>query len=227
MPVEVRDRDIQTSAVLNEFLSYETTLATKNRDYRQWHKGREKFAVWTVGICNAQVQSRFDAARAWMDPFLFSPYCRQPHVTLLVCGFLTHSPRFSDDYSSQSFRHHLQDLWQARIQPFEICIGGMNSFAAAPFLEVFDTQGGLAQIRRILTNSFCEDRTRAYVPHLTIGLYAGAFNTRDVAEKMAAFQTKDRISCLVDKITLSTYSSFEIAGPLSAEQEIHLKTAGR
>ncbi|MBA2882514.1 2'-5' RNA ligase [Desulfosalsimonas propionicica] len=220
-------RDIQTRSVWNEFLSYKTTLATKNRDYSQWHKGREKFAVWTVGIGNEQVRSRFDAAKAWMEPFLFSPYYRQPHVTLLVCGFLTHKPRFSDDYSSQSLHRHLQDLWQPRIEPFEICIGGMNSFAAAPFLEVFDTQGGLAKIRRILTNSFCEDRTRAYVPHLTIGLYAGAFNTRDVAEKMAAFQTKDRISCLVDKITLSTYWPLEIAGPLSAQQEIQLKTAGK
>ncbi|MBS0014284.1 MAG: 2'-5' RNA ligase family protein [Desulfobacterales bacterium] len=225
MPEEARD--IQTREVRNEFLSYKTTLATKKRDYSHWHKGREKFAVWTADICNAQIQSRFDAARAWMDRFLFSPYRRQPHVSLLVCGFLTHSPRFSDDYSSQSLRRHLRDLWQARIEPFEICINGINSFAAAPFLEVFDSQGGLDQIRRILTNSFCEERTRPYIPHLTIGLYAGAFNTRDVAEKMAAFQTKGRISCLVDKITLSTYWPLEIAGPLSAQQEIQLKTAGK
>lgn len=217
---------MQTHAVWNDFLSCEKTLATQNRDYREWHKGRKKFAVWTIEIRNARVWSRFDAANNCLEKWLFAPYQRQAHITLLVCGFLTHSPQLDDDYGIQSLQRHLQNLQQARIAPFEIQIGGLNSFAAAPFLEVFDVRGGLGQIREVLGSSRCEIRARRYVPHLTIGLYAGAYPVGQVAEKISEFPEKSRMTCWVDNITLSTYSAFEIAGPLFSEYKVQLQRPG-
>jgi 2'-5' RNA ligase len=217
---------MQTHAVWNDFLSCEKTLATQNRDYREWHKGRGKFAVWTIEIRNTRVWSRFDAAMDCLEKFLFVPYQRQPHITLLVCGFLTRNPCFDDDYGSQSLQRHVQNLQQARITPFEIQIGGLNSFAAAPFLEVFDVRGGLGQIREVLGSSHCEIRTRPYVPHLTIGLYAGAYPVGQVAEKISEFPENSWMTCLVDSITLSTYSAFEIAGPLFSEYIVQFQRPG-
>lgn len=207
--------------VWTEFLSLDKTLATENRDYGFWHRGRKRFAAWGIDIRNPAVEFRFDKARACMAEFLFEPYLRQPHITLLVCGFLRKTEEFIDDYGSEKLRSHIQDLHQAQIKPFEINIGGLNSFAAAPFLEVIDIEGGLERIRKILGASDYETGPREYVPHLTTGLYAGAFHTKQVAEKISELRRCPLIPHTVDRIKLLTYSAFELAGPLSWEFEIN------
>jgi 2'-5' RNA ligase len=210
--------------VWKEFLGLDKTLATEDKDYSCWHRGRKNFAVWAIDIRNSEVEARFKKARECMAEFLYEPYLRQPHITLLVCGFLRKTAEFSDDYSSDRQSIHIQNLKQAKIKPFKIGIGGLNSFAAAPFLEVADVEGGLEKIRRILKASDREPSSWEYVPHLTTGLYAGAFNTNQVAQKTADLRQSPLIYHIVYKIRLLTYSSFTIAGPLTKQSEVNLTT---
>ncbi len=158
-----------------------------------------------------------------MAKFLLEPYRRQPHVTLFVCGFLTEIERFDDDYAIGKLKCHLNELQERGIAAFEIKIGGINSFASAPFLEVFDIAAGIKQIRDVLSITHSEIRTGEYVPHLTLGLYSDHFETAEVAQSVSSFGPAFPITHFVNEISLITYSAFEIAGPLEVKYRIALE----
>ena len=211
-----------TQIVWRQFQGFKETLPTKNRDYQGWHRGRKKYAAWTIDIQDPPVQSRFDAARAHLSDFLLKPYFRQAHVTLFVCGFLADVERFDDDFSTDGLKRQLQALKEARLAPFEIEIGGIDSFATAPFLEVFDVTGGIEKIRNVLSSTHAEIREAAYVPHVTLGLYKDRFARKMVAERVSVLSPESRIIYWVDEIHLMTYSALEIAGPLKRHRTIQL-----
>ncbi len=218
------DPEVRNQSVWNEFLCLRQTLPTEKRDYEEWHRGRKKYAVWTIGIQSQPVQSRFDAARAHLAEFLFKPYQRQPHVTLFVCGFLAEVERFEDDYTVEDIEYCLRQLREARLSPFKIKIGGINSFAAAPFLEVFDLSGGIERVRNVMSGNRFEIRDGKYIPHLTLGLYSGPFETKTVVKKISSFCPDSPITHFVDKISLTTYSACTIAGPLAVKYVFDLST---
>jgi 2'-5' RNA ligase len=220
--VTVVNSEERHQMVWNEFLSSGRTLRSEERDYKEWHKGRREYAAWMIDIQSEPVRSRFDAAREHLAEFLLEPYRRQAHVTLFVCGFLVEVPRFDDDYAIEERKYHLRALREAEIAPFEIKVGGINSFAATPFLEVFDVGGGIKRVREVLSSTRCEIRAGEYVPHLTLGLYSGEFEVAGVAERISSFGAVSPITYLVDEISLTTYSAFEIAGPLAAAYGVDL-----
>jgi 2'-5' RNA ligase len=191
-----------------------TTIPAENRDYPEWHHGRETYAVWVLQMENQAIQEKFKAAREHLSSYLLEPYHRQPHITLFVCGFLVDESQYNDDFTQAQLGAQMQALEKAKIQPFEIAIGGLNSFASAPFLEVHDPEGGIAHLREILASGAREFRTAPYTPHLTVGLYAGAFPSEDVARRLAVFSSQP-IRWEVNQITLATYKADEFAGRLN------------
>jgi len=208
--------------VWNEFLGLRRTHFAENRDFKEWHRGRKQYAVWVIDVRNPSVQSRFDTAREHLAEFLLEPYRRQPHISLFVCGFPAESERYDDDYGHDRCSRHLRDLEKAKPPPFPIEVGGINSFAAAPFLEVFNVAGGIETLRSIFSRTCSEIRQEPYLPHLTLGLYADRFDTRIVAERMALLRNAPPVPCLVDAVRLTTYSAAEIAGPLTVQHTIGL-----
>jgi len=220
--VEVVGSEERNQRVWSKFLSMRLTLPTEKRDYEEWHRGRREYAVWTIGIQSQSVQSRFDAAKAHIAEFLLRPYRRQTHVTLFVCGFLAEVKRFNDDYAVEELERCLRELKEAEPAPFEIKIGGINSFATAPFLEVFDVSGGLEKVRNVLSGNRSEISEGEYIPHLTLGLYSGHFETKMVVNKMSSFYHDSSITHFVDEIWLATYSARKIAGPLSVKYVVKL-----
>ena len=202
------------------------TTPAEVRDYLEWRRGRETYAVWVLGLEDERILEKFSAARAHLSSYLLEPYARQPHITLFVCGFLVETPQHNDDFTVAQLENQLQALGEAGIQPFEIEIGGLNSFASAPFLEVNDPQRGIARLREVLSNGAREFRTAPYTPHLTVGLYAGGFPSEEVVQRLRDFPA-DPIRLRVEKITFSSYRAQEIAGLLTYRQEISLENGSR
>ena len=197
----------------------QTTIPSEIRDFPEWHHGRESYAVWVLALEDETVQERFKSARGHLDGYLLEPYRRQPHITLFVCGFLVDTPRYNDDFTQAQLQAQIEILEQAHIQPFEIEIGGLNSFASAPYLEARDLQGGIARLREVLSRGAREFRTAPYRPHLTVGLYAGTFPSDHVARRLAAFPGKP-VKLEIKQISLATYQAVEIAGPLAHQYEL-------
>ena len=198
------------------------TIPAEARDFPEWHHGRETYAVWILGLEDYDVREKVKAARERLNGYLLEPYPRQPHITLFVCGFLVDRPQYNDDFTHEQLGAQIQTLEKAQIAPFEIEIGGLNSFASAPFLEVHDLEGGIPRLRKVLSRCAREFRTAPYIPHLTVGLYAGAFPSEQVARRLADFSGKP-IRWEVNQITLATYQANEFAGKLSYEQHISLE----
>jgi hypothetical protein len=91
---------------------------------------------------NKTIQTKFNAAREHLSGYLLEPYRRQPHITLFVCGFLVEKALYNDDFTPAQVAKPASGLWKRRAShPFEIEIGGLNSFASAPFLEVSNPDG--------------------------------------------------------------------------------------
>jgi len=190
-----------------------TTIPAEIRDFPEWHHGRETYAVWILQIEGKAVQDKFEAARKHLSGYLLEPYRRQPHITLFVCGFLVDEAKFNDDFTQAQLQNQVWAMRQIYIPSFEIEIGGLNSFASAPFLEVTDPQNGISRLREYLSRGGREFRTAPYTPHLTVGLYAGTFSSNEVAGYLAEFPKKPT-SVRVEHITLATYQAMEMAGPL-------------
>ena len=203
-----------------------TTIAAENRDFPEWHYGRESYAVWVLRSENEAIQKKFKAAREHLADFLLEPYRRQPHITLFVCGFLVDEPQYNDDFTPAQLGTQMNALENTNIQPFEIEISGLNSFASAPYLEVHDPAGGIARLRDILSRGAREFRTAPYTPHLTVGLYADAFPSEEVRGKLASFSTEP-IMWKVEQITLATYRANEFAGELFYKHKFIINSDSR
>jgi len=175
--------------------------------------------VWVLRMEEEAIQEKFKAAREHLSSYLLEPWRRQPHITLYVCGFLVEAPQYNDDFTQAHLHAQMKALEKADIQPFEIEIGGMNSFASAPFLEVNDPQGCIARLREVLTRGAREFRTTAYSPHLTVGLYAGAFPSEEVLARIAAFSSES-IRWPVEQLTLATYRAKKFAGRLTYKHNL-------
>ncbi|NQU30932.1 MAG: 2'-5' RNA ligase family protein [Anaerolineae bacterium] len=201
-----------------------TTIPSEIRDYPEWRRGRKSYAVWVLRCDQSKaIQNKFNAARVHLQGYLLEPYHRQPHITLFVCGFLVEESQYNDDFTQPQLDAQVMALEKANIQQFEIEIGGMNSFASAPFLEIHDPEGGIPHLREILSRGAREFRTAPYRPHLTIGLYADAFSSEKVLERMAAFSSEP-LRWRVEQVMLARYRAEEIAGELNYEYSHWLKS---
>jgi 2'-5' RNA ligase len=192
----------------------QTTIPAENRDYPEWRRGRETYTTWVLALEDEAIQNRFKAARQHLSGYLLEPYRRQPHITLFVCGFLVEKPRYNDDFTLTELRSQIQALDEASLEPFEIEIGGLCSFASAPFLGVSDPGGHIEHLREILSSGAREFRTAPYTPHLTVGLYSAAFPSKEVTRQLAEFPEK-QIRLNVEQIAFASYRAQEIAGPLT------------
>lgn len=200
------------------------TIPAEAREFPEWHHRRDTYAVWILQLEKGTIWKKFKAAREHLNGYLLEAYKRQPHITLFVCGFLVDEPQYNDDFTQSQLDAQMQALKNAELQPFEIEIGGFNSFASAPYLEVHDPQGGIPRLREVLANGARDFRTAPYTPHLTVGLYAGAFPSEQVARQMAEF-SGEPIRWKAEGITLATYQANEFAGKLTYKHQISLKSS--
>ena len=167
------------------------------------------------------VLRKVETARKHLTGLLLTPYERQPHITLFVCGFLADERRFDDDYARHQLDAHYRLIEDSKIPPFSIEIGGLNSFASAPFLHVFDSENGIERLRTLLSTTTAEIERDRFTPHVTVGLYAGAFESRLVLDRIRSF-VDEPIELSVDRIIFAAYDSSDICGPLVYKHHVVL-----
>ncbi len=198
------------------------TLPAATGDHAEWHRGRSTYCLWHIGLDEAAVRDRVAAAQEHLAPYLLRPYLRQPHITLFVCGFPNNGSRYDDDYSNEQFDLHAAALRHAEIPPFSIELGRLNSFASAPYLEVRDPDKGIERVRTTLAGPMAEVGRTAYTPHLTVGLYGGAFPSAVVMERISSFLEAPLVVS-VDRITFASYEARALAGTLTSCFELALR----
>lgn len=199
------------------------TIPASQRDPVEWRRGRTTYGLWLVALGTEEISKKVETAREHLSDFLLMPYHRQPHVSIFICGFPAEAATFDDDYSTEQFHGHTELLYKAAIKPFVIEVGGLNSFASAPFLEVRDLDNGIGRVRAVLSTTTQEIGRTSFTPHVTVGLYSRAFQSRIVAERISTFQGKP-ISLFVERLTFATYEAREIAGTLTGKHTVILQS---
>lgn len=189
------------------------TIENVRRDFPEWHRGRPHYALWALDVDIAPVRQAMRAASAHLDGLLLGGYRRQAHITLGLCGFTCDTPQHADDFGPAALAQQLAALEASGIGAFTLRVGGLASFTSAPFLTVHDMDGGIARLRRALTGDSAEPGG-PYIPHVTVGLYAGAWPTARVLPRLDAFDAGPPLDCSIESVSLMRYAAPDIGGPL-------------
>lgn len=199
------------------------TLQNVRRDFPEWHLCRPRYALWALDVNVAPVREAVAGAARHLDGYLLDDYCRQPHITLALCGFPTHSPEHADDFGPAAFDAQLAALAAAAPAPFAVEVGRLASFSSAPFLAARDVDGGISALRRALTGAPSEPGG-PYTPHVTVGLYGGAWPTTRIQAQLDGFDSHPAIHCPIERLSLMSYAASEIGGPLETLADFCLTT---
>ena len=117
------------------FLAEPLTLRNERRDFPEWHRGRPHYLLWAIDTDLAAVRARVVAAQRALDGLLLDGYRRQPHITLALCGFPAHGAApAADEFDLAWLQARVAALEAARIAPFTLALGGLESFSSAPLL---------------------------------------------------------------------------------------------
>lgn len=198
------------------------TLACELRDYPEWRRGRTRYAVWMLSVECPQILARLQRAQQHLGDWLHQGYRRQAHITLFVCGFPAEQALLDDDFPLERLAAQQQAVRELGIAPFELHVGGLDSFASAPFLTVSDPAGYLDALRTALAAHSPEIRQSDYRAHLTVGLYARSVPRECVQRQLAAFAEGDPLPLTVRELHYSSYAAAELFGPLCTERRLAL-----
>jgi 2'-5' RNA ligase len=196
------------------FLALGRTTAFQPDDDSAWHRGRSTYAVWIIDFAEPGILAYLQCTSQHFADLVFHPHTRQPHVTVFVSGFLVESPQWDDDYTQEQCRAQQQRLRQLTLPAFDITLGAVNSFASALYVEVHDSEGGLAALRHALQEVMPELRWAPYVPHVTLGMYRQEMVTPSVVQRIERYALLRPIRKRVTQVTLATYAAQEHLGPL-------------
>jgi len=199
--------------VRKKFLGNQYTTKNVRQDFQEWHQGRLRYALWAVDLDCPAVRQQVSAAESHLGGFLLEGYCRQPHITLGISGFLSDKPHYVDDYVPGSVEADVAALRSLNIQPFEIKIGALASFSSAPFFHINDPTNSLHKLHACL-HSVTSDADFQYVPHVTVGLYSDAWFTDTVSKHLDTFVQDSVTGRLINSISLMSYAAAEIGGKL-------------
>lgn len=199
------------------------TLQNVRRDFPEWHRGRPRYALWALDVDVTSVRAAVAGAARHLDGYLLDNYRRQPHITLALCGFPTGSPEHPDDFGPAALGAQLAALQAQAPAPFAVEIGQLASFSSAPFLAARDVDGGIHALRRALTGEQPEPGG-PYTPHVTVGLYGGAWPTARVQAQLDGFDGQAAIHCPIERLSLMSYAAPEIGGPLETLADFCLIT---
>lgn len=202
------------------------SVACERRDYPEWHRGRQRYAVWSLPVDCPRILARLSRAQTHLGDRLHTGYRRQAHITLFVCGFPAERARFDDDFPAERLAAQLAALHTLRASPFALQIGGLDSYASAPFLSVNDPEGRLAALRTALGERSAEVRQNPYHAHLTVGLYARSEPRQTLQPRLAAFAENELLPLPVGELHYSTYAASELFGPLRTERRLDLRRRG-
>lgn len=205
----------------------EHTLPSEQRDFVEWHRGRPHYAVWAVALDVPAIAARLERLCAALQPLLLPGYRRQPHITLQLCGFAVEVQRHDDEFGPDQLRAQTDALARLRLPPFELQIGGAFSFASAACLAVHDPTDGLARLRAALSGAAAHGDATPYVPHVTAGLYRGAWPMREVQARLRALAALPAIAVPVTQLAWMCYDTAVVGGPLCTLQRFDLRAGAQ
>lgn len=198
------------------------TLPSEARDFSEWHRGRPRFSVWAIAVDHVEVEQRLEHVRAALEPLLLPGYARQAHVTVHICGFVADEWRQPDDFTPHQLQRQVEAMQALRLEPFRLRIAGAFSFSSAACLAVHDDCGSLARLRDACRSSAPSFDATPFVPHVTAGLYAGAWPMAEIERRLQPLASLPAIDLEVGVLDWMSYDSRHIGETLRTDRQLTL-----
>lgn len=244
------------AAIWERFLLAPTTLGPTPGAREAWHKGRARYAVWVLRVNDPHIAERAARIAASLGAMASPVPHTQHHITVWVSGFplpmnaerkadssLRVSPlppagqetpgeMLDDDVDQAVLDEQARAVNEASLSPFDLLLGGVNSFLTAPFLHVTDPSDGIARLRTQLglplqRRCLRELRFAPFVPHLTVAHFAAGVATKDIAPKLEPFRQLPDLHCRVNALELVDFCAHTAHAPFNVLRRISLGTGAR
>jgi 2'-5' RNA ligase len=160
---------------------YYPEVADGRHDTTEWQEAPGAFATCLIRVPAGVLQPSLDELRTGLSgyPFVRLHPDHFLHITLQELGFLTENPKQIDEITPARLDEFVTGATAALADaaPFDIGLGGANSFQDAAFLDVHD-RGQVSRMHTRLRElaAVPMQPKHAYVPHCTVCHY-----TQDVA----------------------------------------------
>jgi 2'-5' RNA ligase len=189
---EARRRDAAYRRLWQAFTRY-PTVADGRHDDEAWRAHDGRFAACLIRVPASSLEPELSKLRGALDrpeqirlhPDHFL------HIMIQEIGFVTKSPKKPDELSIDRFDEVTMALNSALhdMSTFEVCIGGVNSFEDAAFLEVRNGGGTEAIHRRLREVAAVPMIPRyAFLPHVTVAHYLGSFDSLPIVKALQSFR---------------------------------------
>jgi 2'-5' RNA ligase len=169
------DQDEAFRRIWQQFRAF-NRLADGRHDTPAWRAHKGFFAVCGIRVPTGILQPALGSLRSALAgyPFIRVHPDRFLHITLQEIGFVCDEPKRADELSPERLDEFVTAAATpvSETKPFDITLGGANSFQDAAFLDVHD-RGRCARLHsrlRELAAVASTDRY-AYLPHSTIAHY--------------------------------------------------------
>ncbi|MDM1487654.1 2'-5' RNA ligase family protein [Acinetobacter towneri] len=196
-------------------------IPTQQHDYPEWHRGREHYALWYLSIEHPALVQYLEQLKQQFSDLLLTPNTRQFHITLYICGFSAEKKHWDDDFVEHQFQRQLQALQHLQLQPFQLQIGGINSFNSALFVDVQDHAQQLCRIRQALSTAGAEIAALQYHPHITLGLYQAEHSTNHILERIQNTAVQ-HFDLNIRHLNFGYYQAKTLQGPLFSSYQFPL-----
>lgn len=168
-------------------------LADGRHDTPDWRSHDGVYAVCVVRVSVEALTVPFAECRRALAAYPFVRLHPEGflHVSLQELGFVCNQPERPDEISAE----RLQDFAQAAAAalgdraPFDVSLGGLNSFQDAAFLDVHD-EGACGRLHARLFELAAVGRSPrfAFLPHVTVGHYTAAAPIAGLAGDLARWR---------------------------------------
>lgn len=199
--------------VRRQFLLARSTQENRRGDFSDWHRGRPAFWVWALDVDRPAVRARVAQAAQSLEGLLLEGYRRAPHITLGICGFPSRDTEAADSFTPLHLGRQLAALGRLRPAALTLSLGAAASFPSAPFLHVTDPHARLAPLRACLGGPCEALRRNDFLPHVTLGLYAAAWDCVEVARRLDRLVLPP-LRLQIGAVSLMRYEAADIGGPL-------------
>lgn len=196
-------------------------IPTQQHDYPEWHRGRERYVLWYLAVQHPALECYLQQLKQQFSDVLFRPNTRQFHITLYICGFYAAKKHWEDDFPESQFQQQVQALQQLQLEPFQLKVGGINSFDSALFVEVQDQSQQLARIRQALSVGGAEIAALQYHPHITLGLYQTACSTNLILQRIQNLPVQ-YFDLNIRHLNFGYYQAKTLQGPLFSSYQFPL-----
>lgn len=212
------DQDEAFRRVWQTFRTFDR-LADGRHDTPAWRSHPGVYAICIVRVPTTELSASLDALHETLARY---PHVRvHPrhflHITLQELGFVCDKPSRAGEISKDRLDEFVSaaatHIYETR--PFQMSLGGVNSFQDAAFLDVHD-RGRCARLHTRLNELAAFTRTSgyAYLPHSTIAHYTADVPAANLAATLAQWRDRRFATFMVNNIEIVTLRPDEPYPPL-------------